>query len=48
MTDQGLRQVPKGKGTYYSIPGYVPHQITPLVSGERKALIMWFIGPPFK
>jgi hypothetical protein len=48
MTDQGLRKVPKGKGTFYSIPGYVPHQVTPLISGERKALIMWFVGPPFK
>ena len=48
MADQGLRHVPKGKGTFYSIPGYVPHQVTPLISGERKTLIMWFLGPPFK
>ncbi len=48
MTDQGLKEVPKQKGAFYCIPGYAQHQVTPLIRGERTALVAWFIGPKFK
>ena len=48
IADQGLKEIPKKKGSFYCIPGYVQHQITPLISGKRIVLIAWYVGPKFK
>jgi hypothetical protein len=47
MTD-GFLNVPKAKGLVFSMPGYVSHKITGLVSGERHAMVAWVTGPRFK
>lgn len=48
IADQGLKEIPKKKGSFYCIPGYIQHQVTPLISGKRIVLIAWYVGPKFK
>lgn len=48
IADQGIQNIPKKKGSFYCIPGYIQHQVTPLVSGKRLVLIAWYVGPKFK
>ena len=47
MTD-GLISVPKQKGLFMIMPGWVTHQVTPIQSGVRKSMIVWMMGPPYK
>jgi PKHD-type hydroxylase len=27
---------------------FIRHRVTPVIRGNRKSLVMWFGGPPFK
>jgi PKHD-type hydroxylase len=40
--------VPKDQGTVIAFPGYVMHEVTPLISGKRYTLVAWLGGPNFK
>ena len=40
--------VEKKKGMVTGFPSYMPHRVTPVVSGVRKSLVVWVCGPPFK
>ena len=35
-------------GTMVIFPSYVPHRVTPVTSGIRKALVVWAAGPAFR
>jgi PKHD-type hydroxylase len=39
---------PKARGTLVCFPSYVPHRVTPITSGIRKALVIWAAGPEFR
>lgn len=40
--------IPQPLGTIIMFPSFVPHRITPLISGRRESLVFWFVGPKFK
>ena len=37
----------KQKGTIILFPSFLHHQVTPVLRGQRKSLVTWFIGPPY-
>jgi PKHD-type hydroxylase len=39
---------PKVRGTLVAFPANVLHQVTPIRSGIRKALVLWAVGPEFR
>jgi len=36
------------KGDVLVFPAFVPHQVTEVLSGKRKSLVCWVLGPKFK
>jgi predicted 2-oxoglutarate/Fe(II)-dependent dioxygenase YbiX len=44
----GVKQVPRSRGTVIAFPSYVLHRVTPIVSGTRKSLVTWVSGPDFR
>ena len=44
----GIIRIERRQGLIYSIPGWVPHQVTNIVSGHRRTLVAWFTGPRFR
>ena len=39
---------PKARGTLVAFPANVLHQVTPILSGVRKTLVVWAVGPEFR
>ena len=39
---------PKERGTLVAFPANVLHQVTPILSGVRRALVAWAVGPEFR
>lgn len=40
--------VPQKKGRVIAFPSYITHRVTPLISGIRKSIVVWAVGPKFK
>jgi PKHD-type hydroxylase len=36
------------KGTVIAFPSFMIHRVTPIISGVRKSLVIWIVGPKFK
>jgi predicted 2-oxoglutarate/Fe(II)-dependent dioxygenase YbiX len=36
------------KGSIVVFPSHVWHRVKPITSGERKSLVIWNLGKPFK
>ena len=39
---------PKTKGTMLVFPSFLRHAVTPVTKGERKSLVLWIHGKPFR
>jgi PKHD-type hydroxylase len=39
---------PKARGSLTAFPANVLHQVTPIQSGIRRALVVWAVGPEFR
>jgi len=39
---------PRTRGTLIAFPANVLHQVTPIQSGIRRALVIWAVGPEFR
>lgn len=39
---------PRGRGSLIVFPSFLPHRVTPVVEGDRYALVGWVHGPPFR
>ena len=39
---------PKERGALIAFPANVLHQVTPILSGVRKSLVIWAVGPEFR
>jgi PKHD-type hydroxylase len=39
---------PRERGTLVAFPANVLHQVTPIESGTRRALVIWAVGPEFR
>jgi PKHD-type hydroxylase len=50
LYDYGLdvKPAPKTKGSVVIFYSHILHEVTPVTSGTRKALVGWFSGPPLK
>jgi PKHD-type hydroxylase len=46
--DQQFLTVSKNKGDAIIFPSFLMHRVTPITKGERKALVFWVGGTPFK
>lgn len=42
------KDILKQQGNLVIFPSYVPHKVTPLISGKRYSLVTWIGGPNFK
>jgi PKHD-type hydroxylase len=40
--------VEQKRGTAIIFPSFLIHRITPIISGVRKSLVIWLVGPKFK
>lgn len=40
--------IPKTKGTTVMFPSYLLHKVCPVTRGNRKSLVLWISGPPFR
>lgn len=40
--------IPQQKGQVIAFPSYITHRVTPLISGVRKSIVVWALGPKFK
>ena len=36
------------KGTMIAFPSYLWHKVYPVTAGERRSLVCWFLGPPWR
>jgi PKHD-type hydroxylase len=43
-----IDNAPRERGVVVAFPSYVLHRVTPIVSGTRKAVVIWVTGPKFK
>jgi len=39
---------PRTRGSLVAFPANVLHQVTPILSGTRRALVIWAVGPEFR
>lgn len=44
----GPIELPRDCGAVVVFPAFVPHRVTPMESGVRRSLVMWFAGPPLR
>lgn len=43
-----ITKSPKKKGSLIVFPSYILHKVNPVTKGNRKSLIVWFKGEPFR
>lgn len=42
------KKIPQEKGTVIFFPSFMFHRVLPVLSGIRKSIVIWALGPPFK
>jgi PKHD-type hydroxylase len=40
--------MPRGLGTVICFPSWMLHEVTPVLKGTRRSLVLWVSGPPFR
>ena len=48
MTGSDHTKIPRGKGNVIIFPSFLLHRVVPLVSGNRKSLVLWVGGGHYK
>jgi PKHD-type hydroxylase len=48
MTGKSPTQVLQPKGRAIAFPSYMMHRVTPIITGVRRSLVVWVLGPKFK
>ena len=46
MKEGKVAKIKQGQAIFFS--SFIRHRVTPVIRGNRKSLVMWFGGPPFK
>lgn len=41
-------KAPRAKGTVVIFPSFIMHRVTPITKGERKSIVGWIGGPPYR
>ncbi|MEW7280695.1 2OG-Fe(II) oxygenase [Aquimarina sp. 2201CG1-2-11] len=48
FVNKDVLEFPKKKGSITLFPTYCMHRVTPVTAGERRSLVLWVTGAPFK
>jgi PKHD-type hydroxylase len=48
QTSGQISVAPRRRGAVIAFPSFVLHRVTPIISGTRKALVVWATGPDFR
>jgi PKHD-type hydroxylase len=48
MTGSDHTKIPRGKGNVIIFPSFLLHRVVPLISGNRKSLVLWVGGGHYK
>jgi PKHD-type hydroxylase len=48
FSSSNIQVAPKEKGTVVLFPSYMMHRVSPVTKGERRSLVLWVSGPPFR
>jgi PKHD-type hydroxylase len=48
MTGSDHTKIPRGKGNVVIFPSFLLHRVVPLISGNRKSLVLWVGGGHYK
>ena len=46
MTEGKITKIKQGHAIFFA--SFIRHRVTPIIQGNRKSLVMWFGGTPFK
>ena len=46
MAEGKVAKIKQGHAVFFA--SFIRHRVTPVIRGNRKSLVMWFGGPPFK
>ena len=46
MAEGKTTKIKQGHAIFFA--SFIRHRVTPVIRGNRKSLVMWFGGPPFK
>tara|TARA_A100001011_G_scaffold245713_1_gene253723 strand:- start:1631 stop:2215 length:585 start_codon:yes stop_codon:yes gene_type:complete len=46
MSEGRTTKIKQGHAIFFA--SFIRHRVTPIIRGNRKSLVMWFGGPPFK
>ena len=46
MSEGKIAKLKQGHAVFFA--SFIRHRVTPVIKGNRKSLVMWFGGPPFK
>jgi len=46
MSKGKVAKIKQGQGIFFA--SFIRHRVKPIIRGNRKSLVMWFGGPPFK
>ena len=46
MKEEKVAKLTQGKAIFFA--SFIRHRVTPVIKGNRKSLVMWFGGTPFK
>jgi hypothetical protein len=48
LYERVLQVIRRTRGAIIAFPSFFPHRVTPIISGTRKALVVWATGPEFR
>jgi PKHD-type hydroxylase len=48
MVDKDPTIIEQPKGRLLAFPSFILHKVSPIISGSRKSLVFWVLGPKFK
>lgn len=48
LTSRSADKVEQKRGRVIAFPSYLLHRVTPLISGSRRSIVFWAVGPKFK
>ena len=46
ISEGKIAKIKQGQAIFFA--SFIRHRVTPVIRGNRKSLVMWFGGPPFK
>ena len=46
MREEKIAKLKQGHAIFFA--SFIRHRVTPVIKGNRKSLVMWFGGTPFK